>query len=200
MGIVSYRKALTEKQALRKVLENRRNSTQEEIDREEEKSANIDTALALIQKAVSSVQQQLEFHISNTVTLALDAVFPDPYEFKMEFVMKRNNSECELWFIKNGEKIKPIDASGGGVVDVASFALRCAYWSLSNTRNTIILDEPFKFCSASLQPEVGKMMKTISTKLGLQFIMISHLQELIDASDRVFKVKQIKGKSQVHQV
>ena len=153
---------------------------------------------ALFQKAAQDTQQKLEFHISNLVSTALAAVFDDPYTFQLEFVQKRNKTEAELWFVRNGEKMKPIDASGGGAVDVASFALRIAFWSLTKkTRPLIILDEPFKHLSADLQNRASDMLKMLSENLGLQIILVSHIDQLISNADKEFKVSLNRGRSEV---
>lgn len=153
---------------------------------------------ALFQKAAQDTQQKLEFHISNLVSTALAAVFDDPYTFQLEFVQKRNKTEAELWFVRNGEKMKPIDASGGGAVDVASFALRIAFWSLTKkTRPLIILDEPFKHLSSDLQNRASDMLKMLSENLGLQIILVSHIDQLILNAAKEFKVSLNRGKSEV---
>lgn len=88
-------------------------------------------ARVLFQKAAQDTQKKLEYHISNLVTTALSTVFDDPYNFQLEFVQKRGKTEADLWFVRENRKINPIDASGGGAVDIASFALRVAFWSLT---------------------------------------------------------------------
>ncbi|MBN2570521.1 MAG: hypothetical protein JXA68_00215 [Ignavibacteriales bacterium] len=146
-----------------------------------------------------ATQQQLQFHISDITTLALEAVFDDPYELLVEFVKRRNNAECDLLFSRDGDKIDPISASGGGAVDVASFALRIAAWSMQTpkTRNTIILDEPLRFLSADKQERASQMIKELSMKLGLQFIIVTHEETLTQFADKVFNVKIRNGISQV---
>ena len=84
-----------------------------------------------------------------------------------------------------------MNASGGGVVDLTAFALRIACYVLeNNTDNVIILDEPFRFISRDLQERAGKILKTLSNKLGIQIIMVTHIKELIDCADKVFEVKK----------
>ena len=92
-----------------------------------------------------------------------------------------------------------MDASGGGAVDVAAFALRVASWSMQHPRSraTIILDEPMRFLSTDLQPKASEMLKQLSEKLGLQFIIITHEEELADEADKVFEIRQRKGVSEV---
>ena len=145
-------------------------------------------ALAFVQEVAQRTQQQLVIHIEDVVNTALDTCFPGEYQFQLKFEIKRNKTEARLVFLKNGYEIEPIEASGGGVVDVASFALRIAAWSLGKTRNTICLDEPMKFLSRDLQPRAGEILSEISKKLNIQFIMVSHVADIIQSADRVFEI------------
>jgi len=144
-------------------------------------------------------QKQLQFHISDITSLALEAVFPNPYELKVEFVQRRNKTECDLYFVRDENKIDPLTASGVGAVDVAAFALRIASWSMASphSRNTIILDEPFRFLSENYQERASTMLKEISEKLNIQFIIVTHEQVLTSYADKIFEVSIRKGKTTV---
>ena len=84
-----------------------------------------------------------------------------------------------------------MEASGGGTVDVAAFALRIASWSMQNPKsnNTIVLDEPLKNLDASLQEKGSIMLKEVSKRLGIQFIIVTHEEVLTSFADKVFPVK-----------
>jgi len=163
---------------------------------------------ALFQKSSQQTQQKLEFHISSLVSKALSAVFPDPYEFKVEFKQRRNKTECDLTFTKNGEDYgSPMFASGGGPKDVASFALRCAFWSLDKkSRNILILDEPFKYVNddpkdktRELQQKCVEMFKRVVDTLGMQAIVATTLPEFLDVADKIFSVSCKSGVSQIEE-
>jgi DNA repair exonuclease SbcCD ATPase subunit len=158
-------------------------------------------ARAIIQKVAKETQQSLEYHVGELVSLALSGIFPDPYKFVVEFMERRNKTECDLSFERDGERVHPFDASGGGAVDVASFALRSSIWSLGGSRNVLGLDEPFRFLSRELQPRACEMLREISHRLGLQIIMVTHSPDLIEGADRVFKTSlKKKGKWKVTEV
>jgi DNA repair exonuclease SbcCD ATPase subunit len=147
-------------------------------------------AKTVVQEAARMTQQQLEVHLSSLVSSALAAVFPDPYEFKVEFVDRRGRVECDLYFARgNMTHLDPMTSSGGGPLDVASLALRMAFWALSRSRPVIILDEPFKFVSTDLHQACAEMLRGLAKQLHLQIIMISHLPGIVEAADRVFKVR-----------
>lgn len=161
-------------------------------------------AREIIREVGLRTQQQLQYHISSITSLALEAVFDDPYELVVEFVQRRNKTECDLFFERVGERIDPLTASGGGAADVASFALRIASWSMTkpHTRNVMILDEPFKHLKgAEANQRVLDMINEISKKLKIQVIMISDeripREDIVTSADRVFEVSIYNGKSKV---
>ena len=156
-------------------------------------------AREIIREVGLQTQQQLQFHISDVTSLALESVFNDPYQLKVDFVQRRNKTECDLLFIKGDSEMDPLTASGGGAVDVAAFALRIASWSMTHprTRATIILDEPLRFLSADNQEKASHMIKELSQRLGLQFIIVTHESVLASYADKVFEVSIRKGKSKV---
>lgn len=161
--------------------------------------AKHEQAREIVKTVGLATQQQLEYHFSDIVTSALDAVFPNPYALSVSFVERRGRTECDLQFARGDDLLDPLDATGGGAVDVASFALRVAAWSMQQPRPRplIVLDEPFKHLSTDLQPLAGKMLREISEKLGIQLLVITHEEELEDCADRVFVVRQSKGVSRV---
>lgn len=156
-------------------------------------------AREIVREVGMKTMQQLQYHISDITSLALEAVFPDPYNLTVEFVQRRNKTECDLYFERVGERMDPLTASGGGAVDVASFALRIASWSMMRprTRNVIILDEPLRFVSEDLQERASQMIKELSQKLGLQFIIVTHNDTLTAYADKVFEVSIKNGRSKV---
>ena len=158
-------------------------------------------AREIIRKVGLATQQQLQYHISDITSLALGDVFDDPYELAVEFVQRRNRTECDLIFERKGLRLDPMDGSGVGAIDIASFALRIAAWSMQSprTRNVIILDEPFKFLDGQTDrlERASEMVKELSERLGLQFIIITHEPTLAEYADKTFTVTNRKGISQV---
>ena len=140
-------------------------------------------------------QKQLQYHISDITSLALESVFNDPYKLEVEFVQRRNKTECDIHFVRDGQRVDPLTASGGGAVDVAAFALRIASWSMETpkSRNLIILDEPMRFVSHHYQEKASMMIKEVSKKLGLQFIIITHEPVLAAHADKVFETEIKNG-------
>lgn len=157
---------------------------------------DLEKAREIVKIVSLKTQQNLQFHISDIASLALDSIFPEPYKLVLDFVERRNKTECDILFERNGERMKPIDSSGVGAIDIASFALRIASWSMSRPkpRAVIILDEPFKHLSAEYHDAASEMIKSISDKLGIQFIIVTHNRTFAGYADKVLTVKQNRSK------
>jgi len=157
-------------------------------------------AREIVREVGLATQQQLQVHISDVTSLALESVFGnDAYELVAEFVQRRNKTECDLYFVRGGKRLDPLDSSGYGSVDVASLALRIAAWSMQfpRKRNTIILDEPLKFLDGRTDriEKASQMIKELSNRLGIQFIIVSHNNALADYADKTFTVTMKNKKS-----
>jgi len=200
-SLKEMRSLLDQKKGQKEIIENDYDILEKKIKQNKKEVKYSEKALLIIQKVAKETQEELEYHISELVTLALSAVFDDPYEFKTSFVIRRGKTECDMYFEKDGQQFDPLTSVGGGVVDVACFALRIAVWSLSirKSNNVLIFDEPFRFLSKKLQPKASNMLKQISEKLNLQIIMVSHSQELIDGADKVYVVDYKRGVSKVRE-
>lgn len=154
-------------------------------------------ARVILQIVAANMQKTLEFHIANVVTMALASVFDDPYEFKVQFETRRNQTEVDFFFLRNGNEIEPIDNSGCGAIDVAALALRMAVWNISNSRALLILDEPMKFLSRDMQSRCSALLSDLSKQLDIQLLMVTHISELIEQADRIFQVKLVNGVSKI---
>ena len=149
----------------------------------EDSKRNHETALKaqeIVQAVSANVQQQVHSKIASVVSRCLEAVFDEPYEFRINFERKRGKTEAPLVFVRGEEEFSPIDSSGGGVVDVAAFALRvaCLMLSVPHKRRTMILDEPFKFVSVEYRERIKELIETLSEEMNIQFIIVTHIDEL----------------------
>lgn len=161
----------------------------------------IERAQVLLQNTASETQNQLRVHLEDIVNTGLETCFPESYTAHIDFLNKRGKIECDIYLKDySGNRVDPLEDNGGGLADIVSFSLRMACWAIGNTDNVIILDEPFKFLSKELRPLAGNLLKDLSSKLGIQIIMVTHDEEMIAASDKVFTVRKNKdGVSEVRE-
>jgi len=139
-----------------------------------------DEAQQIVQAVAETIQEEAHDRIAGVVSRCLAAVFDEPYEFQIRFERARGRTEARLVFVREGMEINPIDASGGGVVDVAAFALRlsCLMLARPACRRVVVLDEPFRFVSKEYRVRVRIMLEDLARELGVQFIIVTHIREL----------------------
>lgn len=150
-------------------------------------------------QVAENTQKTIEFQVSNLVSYAVASVFPDPWQFKLSFLQRRNKTEADLIFFKGDEERQTSDilnAGGGGAADIAAFALRPAMWSLKKTAPFFFLDEPTKFLHNPMyQEKASAMFHEIAHKMGIQIVIITDQDSLIEAADNNIKVINKKGVS-----
>ncbi len=194
------KKKLIEKKAERNILTNQLAQAKTSKETFSNRLDNTLKARQIVQDVAKATQQEIEFQISTLVSDALASVFPDPYKFELRFVQRRNKTEADLIFIKNGNECDDILAvGGGGVADiVANIAFPLAIWSIKKTRNVMLWDEPTKFLhNPDYQENASMMIKEVSKKLNIQIIMISDQKNIIKAADKVFNIELVKGISRI---
>lgn len=132
------------------------------------------------------VQQRAHRQIAGVVSRCLTAVFDRPYSFRIAFEKKRGRTEAVLRFTRREKgvgrvDVDPADGAGGGVLDVAAFALRLACLMLTRPRprRVLFLDEPFRHVSRNYRDRVRQLLETLSREMELQIIFITHDQELV---------------------
>jgi|TARA_R100001530_G_C4284307_1_gene146394 DNA repair ATPase RecN len=193
MNIDYYQNRVTTQIAQRDLVTSSLDRSTKKLVQLKERKEHIAKATIILQDVAKQTQKELEYHLGSLVTLALNAVFPDPPEFVVKFELRRGQTECDLLFREEGEEYKPIEGSGGGPMDVASFALRVAFWSLNRNSPVLVLDEPMRNLSPDLHEKAGEMIKDVSKKLGLQIIMVSHSETINFKADKIFVVKKRRG-------
>jgi len=193
--VEKYQKIVGRKEAV----ENSLRQKEDELSLILSHKTNAEYALEIIQKVALETQSSLKYNIEAPVTAALEAILDEPYEFKLNFDIKRNKTECALKFSRNGSEVTPKDASGGTALDIASLALRIALHSIAvnKTEPMFILDESTKHVSADKREAVSTLIKELSDKLGIQFIIVSHDEKLTASADSVFRVALRNGVSSI---
>lgn len=138
------------------------------------------TAIAVCQQVAQTIQEIAHSKIADIVSRSLEAVFDEPYTFRIQFEQKRGRTEAVLLFDRGGMLVDPLTASGGGVVDVAAFALRlsCLLLSRPPLRRLVVLDEPFRFVSAEYRGRVRDLLVSLATELDCQFVIVTHMKEM----------------------
>lgn len=176
-SLSKIRSYVDQQKAEYKVLKRQAKSKREELEACGIALQNIARAQEIVQTIARTIQEEVHGQIAAIVTQCLEIVFEEPYTFKILFEQKRNRTEARLVFERNGLEIDPMSAAGGGVVDVAAFALRLACLVLHKPKlnRVLILDEPFKYVSQEYLPNVCEMLEKLSLEMRVQIIMVTHI-------------------------
>lgn len=171
----------------------------QKINRTKREGWHIAQSKDIIHALALKTQEGVQLCLEGAVTHSLRSVFDDPYKFHVDFEIKRQRTEAELTVSNQGEKVKPKDSSGGGLMDVISFTLKVLLWSLSPRKPApiLILDEPFSWLDAERLPRAGELLREIQKQMGIQFIIITHEEELLNTADSVFRITNKTRKSKV---
>lgn len=172
---------------------------QERITKKEELIKEMETVMksqVLLQNIAGEVQSQLSSKIDTILNLGLQTCFPE-YNFHLEPVPSRGKTEYRFVFKLGQDEVDPLTQNGGGFVDLICFLLRVAVFTISNTSSQIVFDEPFKFVSRTLRPKVAELLSAMSEQMNLQFIYVTHIDELSETANKKVIVKKIKGVSEI---
>jgi len=193
---------LDKKQTNMELLEIQLNEWESKRDSNLKQLEDLESTRIIFQKTAQITQAQLALKVSEIVSNALAAVFEEPYTFKVEFVRRRNVTECDLLFEKNGKTKSPLDSCGYGAADIASLALRIAYWKLDGkARNVLVLDEPTRALSLDKHERASMMIQELSRMPGgLQFIIVTHSIKQTAYADKSFKVTKSNNVSTVIEI
>lgn len=144
------------------------------LDAEDRENYTLE-AQSILQSTAVVIQQKAHDRIAGVVSRCLEAVFDDPYEFKIQFVQKRGKTEANLLFVRRGLVLEdPINSVGGGVLDVAAFALRVACLVLEKPlkRRLLVLDEPFSRLRGQQNRErMRDLVESLAEDFGVQFVL-----------------------------
>jgi len=162
-----------------------------------------DEMQVLLSQSIQILYEGLSSKLGDIITEGIKCVFPDsPYtKFVIDFVPRRDSIEADLYLIdKDGEKYHPMDAVGGGVADLIAMVLRITYIKLSKSRDILIADEPLKFVDRSRIEDAAAFIQKVCKDLDFSLLLITHIPEMIQVADAVYKVLRKSGVSSVTRV
>lgn len=162
-------------------------TTEVEIDMEVKSAIN---------KIVEILHQKLKFRIESLVNKILKYIYAEQkIEFQLKVEEKRGRTEFAPVILAEGIERNPEDDEAGGAVDLISLGMRIIFSFLQKkkSRPVFILDEPLKFIgSGEMMERAGQMLKEISELFHIQFIIVTHDEELFSFADRMWRVSYKK--------
>lgn len=190
----------------------RRDQLLEELRAKEERRAKAEEEGRLLEEvgrafhaASEMAREAARGRAESAVTDALQAIFGPELSFKVDVVERRGRPEAEFSAVTDlgGESLATpvLDARGGGVVDVASLALRVlAAAAASPEGSPVILDEPGKHLSEGYSRALGELLGAVAAQTGRQVVAVTHDPRVAEAADAVYRVEMESGVSRARKV
>ena len=142
----------------------------------------------MFQETIKGIQNKLKVFIDDINQQALNITFPG-YKFHMDFTIKNNVTHAGIYVENHGKPQKPMDSNGGGLGNVIALCSQMGSKKMTHTRDIIFADQPMKDVSQGKKEElVMEMLKTLTKDMGIQYIMISHINSQIEAADKTITV------------
>ncbi len=192
VALKEYQEYISTKRAAQHALQEQVSSLEEEAEVLKCLELDIEEARDIMSAVAIQSQTKTKEVIEELVSDVLQGVFGPEYTFIIEDVIQRNKPEMNFYVAKDDKKRDLRYEKGGSVCVLVAFALRvilCAITS-SDIRKTIILDEPLKDSSKDKLGFLGGVITKVSGMLKIQFIIVTHEEELILCADRAFRVSQ----------
>ena len=139
--------------------------------------------------------------IEKLQTEALQAVFPDQKNsVSAEVKVQRGKVSVELVTNReydDGTVISgtSLEAFGGALTTVQSVLLRITVMLRRGQRPFLVLDESLPAISKEYVTRMAEFLSLLCERLGMDILVVTHDERLIDHADRAYRVAQKSGKT-----
>lgn len=159
-------------------------------------------AAEIVQAAIEIRRLELRDRVESLVTRGLRAVFG---RADLEFFFEPRVHGGIVGIVpalrsKFGDRtieVGIVEGHGGGIADVISFLLRVVVLSLARPKLTpfLVLDEPFRHVSLEYLRGCAQLLKELNRSAGIQFFLVTHKPDLLDAADVVYRSSNEDGRT-----
>jgi len=161
-------------------------------------------ALVFLEDLANSRRGAMKGKIETIVTEAVQLIYGPSYRIELSYSVKNNRSCLEIEMVRStesGEVRRDMGGFGGGVADTISVPLRLmVLMGSKQTDKVCVLDECWKHMDLERIELVGKFLRLLADKLGMQIIMCSHHEKMREFSDMTYEVSETGGVSKVEVV
>ncbi len=200
MTIQEFREDLRKRKTENEILKKQVSEIEEEMSQNVRKYGCVKDALKIIEGIALERRNKLKDGICNVVTETIKTLYGDEYRFDMSYEEKNNRSSLEMSVIREyeGNEVKrQMEGFGGGVADSVSVPLKMMVLKGSETGDILILDEAFKHADSDVVERVGEFLKEISNRLGIQVILITHHESILQYAEKGFHLVNNTGEVKV---
>lgn len=158
----------------------------------------------IVLQAIEQVQHvQLKEKVEGLVTFALRTIFEREIKFEVEFDARGHQAEARFRVRDERDNALSIrTAHGGGLLVVASFVLRVVVLLSIRPalRPLIVMDEPFGHVSEQYREKLIEFVRNMAESAGLQFLLVTHLQDLAAIGDKRYRFRLVDGVTVVGEI
>lgn len=148
-------------------------------------------ARLLLEQYSETEQEQLRTKVEALVSRGLQTIFGDEYGFRIEMKMLRKQAAMEFTITKGLVERDPMDAHGGGLVNVIALVLRLTIIALTpGLARVAVLDEPFAQLSQGYIDGASRFIRELVDATDMQMIIVSHEPELADVADVSYRLSR----------
>jgi DNA repair exonuclease SbcCD ATPase subunit len=175
-----------------------------DVAKKESDRIAVQDAAAFITTFINYTNKDMLNKISKLVQSSLQQVFGEPHTFRCASVVRRGQVELDMFVGKHGVERK-INADGysGGAADLIALILRVLVWTFTRKNRGMpifIVDEPGRNVDIDNQKKLASLIQSLSKKLNIQFIFVTHCFDVTKISDASFRVTQSKLVSKVEDI
>lgn len=201
------RRTLDERQGEARALLTRGKELQEEVAHLTELVEDLDRVTILLNSMGEDRQQKAQGTIEELVTRGLQTIFDETLSFHI--VQNTKGRAVQVEFVVRttlqGRAIDTpvMDARGGGLAATIGYLLRLVVLLLTRGQRQdtlMVLDETFAHVSAEYLPAVRDFVREVVDKTGVQHIIVTHQEELVDGADRVYRFTMNDGETKAEAV
>lgn len=151
---------------------------------------------SFLNKLVDSRRDGIIEKITSLISFGLNSILDrEGMELKLDSRLQRGRQFYQFRLIDNGMEVDPLKSCGGGVINILSILLRIVVLSMSSNRKFLVIDEGFANLSANHREKAVDFLKLAAEKLGVQFLIVTHQDELKEAADILYEIKEKDGYS-----
>jgi len=158
-------------------------------------------ALSFLEQLAGGRRGVMKGKIEKVVTDALRLIYGPSYSVQLSYSMKNNRSHLDIEMTRDteaGEVKRNMSGFGGGVSDTISVPLRLmVLMGSGGTDKVCALDECWKHVDNDRIELVGKFLRVMADKLGIQVLLCSHHDAVRSFADRTYEVSENEGVSLV---
>jgi DNA repair ATPase RecN len=177
------------------------------ITGKEREVSKLEYAKLLLIETAKEARENARAQLEDIVTAALQYVFGPDFKFIIDIRETARGVAAEFFVEsdQDGKRVRtnPMDARGGGVVDIIAIALQLALVQIHREpaiHGPIILDEPGKHVSEDYAVKLAMFLEEMSKQFGRQIVMVTHQAHLAQIANHAYQVEIRRGKSHVSSV